>query len=478
MQVMPEHMYRQVSAKPNKPGSVFWIVLGAIVFCGGWLRFYQLGAIKEAVFDEVHFARYGYDYLVGTQFLHVHPPLYNYLSSLSIWLYYHVPGIGNPAALPASFEQLDALSYRWINALAGTALIGLAGLCAWQISRLRLVALLVACFVAVDGALVVDSRFALNNIFLPVFGFLAFSCIYQGLCVERRPKVWLFAGGICLGCVISVKWNGLGYLLALFALLGGLKLFRATDRLRPARPETNSGPTAVHQGVSRGSLWVCLLVVPLLVYCLLWIPDRMFNTQFGFLGIHQQIFNYHSGDITVASHPYCSKWYSWPLMERPISYYFKVREAMDAAGQPVKLFSDIHLFGNPVLYWLSFASILAMGGHWCWQCTCWFRTGQSSLAWLITTVTLLGFGANLLPWVLVSRCTFLYHYESASIFAFLALAWYCARAWLHPSWWVKGLGLAVLLAVGVAFVHWLPLMLGSELPMEQYYRLMWFRRWI
>lgn len=468
-----------MSSNPTSRDTGFWVGLGAVVLLGGLLRTHHLAAIEEAVFDEVHFARYGYNYLVGTPFLHVHPPLYNYLSAFSIWLYYHLPWHDLPAVSTLNFEQVDVRGYRWINALAGTGLVLLVGMFARQLTGRWIVALLAALFVAVDGSLVVDSRFALNNIFLPVFGFLAYWCVWRGLQDPRRSTSWLLAAGVSLGCVISIKWNGLGFMLALAALLAGHQLVQATERIRPpglgAKPQVPQVPPLPLRFLPLG---VCLLVVPLVVYCLLWIPDRRFNTQFGFFGIHGEIFDYHASAAAVGEHPYCSKWYSWPLMERPISYSFKVREGVAANGQTTRFFSDVHLFGNPVLYWLSFASILAMAGQWCGQSFRWFRSGESSRAWLVTSAILLGYVANLTPWALVNRCLFLYHYQSASVFAFLALAWYCGQAWMARRWWIKAAGLLAVLAVISAAVYWLPLVLGFELTSEQFYRLMWFNRWI
>ncbi|MDQ5979279.1 MAG: dolichyl-phosphate-mannose-protein mannosyltransferase [Verrucomicrobiota bacterium] len=467
-----------MSSNPARKDLGFRIGLGAVVLIGGILRTHDLGAIQDAVFDEVHFARYGYDYLVGTQFLHVHPPLYNYLSAISIWLYYHLPWLDLPAVSALRFEQIDVLSYRWINALAGTGLVLLVGMLAYQLTGRRVVALLGAFFVAVDGSLVVDSRVALNNIFLPVFGFLAFWCVGRSLQNPERSSSWLLAAGVSFGCGISIKWNGLGYMLALFVLLAGLKLIQVTERLRPARLGNAPTPASLHLAVGPLMTWLCLLVVPLVIYCLLWIPDRTFNNQDGFFGIHGQIFDYHSSAASVGEHPYCSKWYLWPLMERPISYYFKVREAVANDGQTVRFFSGVHLFGNPVLYWLSLGSVLAMAGQWVCQAVGWFRTGKYSPSWLMTSVILLGYGANLMPWALVNRCLFLYHYQSASVFAFLALAWYCGLAWVDRRWWLKLPGILAVGAVFAALIYWLPLILGIELPAGQYYRLMWFNRWI
>jgi dolichyl-phosphate-mannose--protein O-mannosyl transferase len=87
--------------------------------------------------------------------------------------------------------------------------------------------------------------------------------------------------------------------------------------------------------------------------------------------------------------------------------------------------------------------------------------------------------ANLLPWVRVTRCTFLYHYMGASVFSGLALAWLVDR-WLtyrdKPQY--RSAGVTVICVVLLAFVFWLPIYLGLPLSVADYHLRMWFSSWI
>jgi len=71
--------------------------------------------------------------------------------------------------------------------------------------------------------------------------------------------------------------------------------------------------------------------------------------------------------------------------------------------------------------------------------------------------------ANFLPWIGVSRCTFLYHYMPASIFASLALAWFIDD-WLQSSDGWRWLAMTLLLLSVLSFILCLPLFLGLPLP--------------
>ncbi|HEY9666757.1 MAG TPA: dolichyl-phosphate-mannose--protein O-mannosyl transferase, partial [Coleofasciculaceae cyanobacterium] len=90
------------------------------------------------------------------------------------------------------------------------------------------------------------------------------------------------------------------------------------------------------------------------------------------------------------------------------------------------------------------------------------------LAWL----------ASLLPWVRVTRCTFLYHYMGASVFSGLALAWLVDN-WLHSEkTHYRSASITVIFFILLAFAFWLPIYLGLPLSARDYQVRMWFRSWI
>ena len=79
---------------------------------------------------------------------------------------------------------------------------------------------------------------------------------------------------------------------------------------------------------------------------------------------------------------------------------------------------------------------------------------------------LLNYAANWLPWIIVKRCTFIYHHLGALCFGLMALAFWCDRGFRwgregNPEHsWVAG---GVVIATALAFVFWLPLYLGLPL---------------
>ncbi|MFN2569111.1 MAG: phospholipid carrier-dependent glycosyltransferase [Candidatus Dormibacteria bacterium] len=55
------------------------------------------------------------------------------------------------------------------------------------------------------------------------------------------------------------------------------------------------------------------------------------------------------------SHPYSSRWYSWPVMYHPVLFYYNDKVATPPAGPVVESITDM---GNPALWWLGIPALL------------------------------------------------------------------------------------------------------------------------
>ncbi|MGA1603599.1 MAG: phospholipid carrier-dependent glycosyltransferase, partial [Prochlorothrix sp.] len=580
--------------------SKFWqssgwkIALLGILGLSIGLRFWGLDRFAALVFDEVYFAQFAYNYLHQIPFFDNHPPLGKYCIALGLWLSQFlqgvVQGMGQPIAAMLGHSGEAAVTvtdgfrgltwgYRWLNALvgAGLPLVG-AGL-AWELTQRRGYTVLAALLLACDGLLLVESRYALINIYIMAFGLLGQWLFLRSLRANNRVRrsLSLLGAGILLGAAIAVKWNGLGFLLGLggWGLVVGLGqagawLRSQIDRiLRPPilpqtlfspylwrlvppecsgsdcpgsdRPDSeragseradserslsdprdfeagvqppartvSSGPVSVGT-VSRGDLgdpelpdrllqlhwsdWVIYLgLVPFLFYRLVWVPHLALNSEFTFWQNQAQgLFSHASVGSGQEIHPYCSQWWGWPWLVRPVAYWY---ETVTDAGQTWVY--DVHAIGNPVLWWVSsltvlFAALILIYERWaCFWCgvrRLWSRvvgnaTPAPGLQWSIQpadrqllTYLLVNLGANWLPWIGVSRCLFLYHYMAASIYGFLVLAWLLERWFYSSSLLFRVTASLVVVGVLWGLVYWLPIYLGLPLEESVFRSRIWFRSW-
>jgi dolichyl-phosphate-mannose--protein O-mannosyl transferase len=247
-------------------------------------------------------------------------------------------------------------------------------------------------------------------------------------------------------------------------------------------------------------LFIYLPAIAALVYGLAWIPHLHQNPTYNFWQVHQEILAYHQRigngqDV----HPYCSAWYTWPFLLRPVSYFYQtavdLSEPIPITGPPlprdaIRYVYSIYATGNPPLWWLSTTAILFILGRWCWQGwqrAVWHQpsTPPLNLGYSITSEQLwvplyLGtnYAANFLPWAGVSRCTFLYHYMGAALFSGLALAWLVDRWRQAPQKSLQVASLTILCVSAIGFIVWSPFFFGLPLSPQLWQLRIWLSSWI
>jgi dolichyl-phosphate-mannose--protein O-mannosyl transferase len=345
------------------------------------LHFWGLSRFNGLVFDEIFFPKFAQNYIDGSPYFDAHPPLGKMLIALGM----RVSNLTGQLGVDANNEigsPYPAWAYRWVDALAGTLLPLIFAGIVWQLSRRWRAMLLAALPVSLDGLFLVEARYGLINIFLMFFGLLGQYLFLSALSASRptRQLVLIMLAGASLGAAISVKWSGIAFLAVLWGLwtLAWLQRFWlewVPGRRAPARSSVTAEASAGMYPLQRStrlSIWTMLMalfVVPLVVYVLQWQPYLEANNT-NFFDIHRQMLSYHESVKDDSSvHPYCSRWSTWPLMERPMSYLFTPRspQALEPTAPPPpdappNITHAVHAMGNPVLWWFVVPSILVVVG--------------------------------------------------------------------------------------------------------------------
>lgn len=477
--------------------SIPWFSIGmiAIFLVSIVLRFWGLERFNALVFDEVYYAKFANNYLTGKQFFNAHPPLSQYIIAIGMWIGSRLP-YGQDTVNYFTGSLRSTWSYRWINALTGSFIPLVVAALAYQINRRRRFAFIAALFAATDGLFLVESRYALNNVYLVILGLLGqlFFLIALGQPKSRRG-VSLALSGVFFGASACIKWNGLWFMLGVYLIWAAAWILRFVQpKIKKQELETRTTQFSQTPLQNLTNLNVFHMIwnyaiIPGLTYSLLWIPHLKMNPSPGFWQAQKEILEFHEKIGSGPNvHPYCSQWYSWILMWRPVAYFYHT--ALNTTDQvpaypPLppgvgKVIYDVHAMGNPFLWWLSTAAILLLllllsqrfveGIGWKHP-----LTPQSAIALYFV----LNWVAQLLPWARVTRCIFLYHYMGASVFSGLALAWLVDR-WLSnrekPQY--RSAGITVIVVIVLAFVFWLPIYLGLPLSVADYHLRMWFSSWI
>ncbi len=141
---------------------IFVVVVVVFLFSLA-IRFWNLSQFNTLVFDEVYYAKYGNEYLIGKEFFQSHPPLSQYLIAISIWIGSHFPA--DPETINNLTGSLrSTFSYRWLNAFTGSFIPLIIGAIAYQLTQKKTVFLITTFLASLDGLFLVESRYALNII--------------------------------------------------------------------------------------------------------------------------------------------------------------------------------------------------------------------------------------------------------------------------------------------------------------------------
>ena len=187
------------------------------------------------------------------------------------------------------------------------------------------------------------------------------------------------------------------------------------------------------------------IVVPFLIYLASYLPYWWKDPTFGlrdWWDCQTYMYWYHS--TLKATHPFESRWYTWLLDLRPVWYY---KNSYLEAG----LQGSIAGFYNPVICWAGLFCILLL---------LWRQVSARGTAKGAGVLIL--YASQLLSWMLVSRCTFMYHYFPSSVFALTAIVLVLTQMKRQDR--AKKIGAGLCIAALVCFAWFYPVLSGLPVP--------------
>ena len=183
---------------------------------------------------------------------------------------------------------------------------------------------------------------------------------------------------------------------------------------------------------------LCLYIGSYLPY---WWRDPAFSLS-DWWQCQVSMFSYHA--TLKATHPFESRWYTWLLGLRPVWYYRN-------GYLPYGMKASIAGMAGPVIWLVGLAALVGLLWH--------QVSGRGSRQ---GAGVLILYGTQLIPWMLVTRCTFLYHYFPSSMFCLAALALVLARM-KHVDW-AKKIAAGLCVVALVLFVLYYPALSGLPIP--------------
>ena len=336
--------------------------------------------LNSSYFDEIYHARTAWEHLHGVRPYEItHPPLGKLIISLGISLFGMTP-----------------FGWRFSGTLFGVLMLPILYVFAKKLFGGRLAPAACTTLMATDFMHFVQTRIATIDTYAVFFTLLMYLFMYLFVSEGRLRDLALC--GVSFGLGAASKWT-------CFYAGAGLAVIWVIWVIR----ETRAGRLRFG-GFVKNALFcvVFFILIPAGIYYLSYIPygvargvTNLLSGDYLKIVLDNQkyMFSYHSG--LVATHPYSSYWYQWLLDIRPILYYLDYLPD----GRHV----SFGAFVNPVLCWGGLLSLFVLG-----YLALWRRDRVSGYI-------LLGYLAQLLPWILVPRLTFAYHYFPCTVFLALSL---------------------------------------------------------
>ena len=376
-------------------------------------------------FDEIYHGRTGYEQLHRMPVYETtHPPLGKDLIMLGIALF-----------------GMTGFGWRFSGTLFGVLLVPLAWCFVRRLTRSPGAAATAGVLLALDFMRFSQSRLATIDIYGTFFILLGAYCMVwycQRVLTDgvQHALLPMALGGIAFGLGCAAKWTGIYAGAGLAVLYLGVLWAR--------RQQGRPGFWAEFRLAALGGV-LFYVVLPLCIYLASYLPYWWRQPDFS-LGdwwrCQLSMYSYHA--TLKATHPFESRWYTWLLGLRPVWYYRN-------GSLPYGMKASIAGMAGPVIWLVGLAALVGLLWH---QVS--GRGSRQGAAVLIL------YGTQLIPWMLVTRCTFLYHYFPSSMFCLAALALVLAR--MRHRDWARRLCAGLCAAAVVLFAVYYPALSGLPIP--------------
>lgn len=365
--------------------------------------------LNSSYFDEIYHARTAFEHLHGMNaYEWTHPPLGKVLMMVGVQIFGMTP-----------------FGWRFMGALVGVLMVPLMYLMVKQLTKDTKLSFIAMALMALDSMHFTQTRIATIDsyavfwimlMYLFMFRYCQMSWNRESL---GKTLVPLGLCGVTMGIAWATKWVGL-YASAGLAILFFWTVFR---RMREAFALRRAGQAKQFSQNMKNliiTLAFCVLffiVIPVLIYYFsyYWLlrPEgvRTFGDMLSservnrVIELQKSIYGYHAG-LGGDTHYFRSPWYQWPIIWWPMWYY------SGTGFMPEGMISSISCMGNPAVWWFGLAAILFVTVRMCWV----RRASRKDV------MVVIGFASQFLPWVIVPRSTFIYHYFASVPFIICASA--------------------------------------------------------
>jgi len=464
----------------------FWDVENEVLYPVKSISGTVEGAAYANLIDEQDTVAFTPSYLNGTYFDEIYHArtAYEFIHSLSVLEWSH-PHLGKILImLGIEIFGMNPFGWRFMGTLFGALMLPVMYLLVKQLTKKTSLSVIGMLFLAFDSMHFTQSRIATVDTYAVFFIMLMYLFMFRYMQMNMhtdkfsKTLVPLGLSGFSFALACATKWIGIYAGAGLAVLFFSSVTARFSEYLKARSMKKNDAyatlpkeeKAEIAETVSLFparlvlTLLFCVLMfilVPVVIYFLTYYwhfaPTGEFNLK-SVWEMQLQMFGYHNG-LSGDTHFFRSPWYEWPLIKRPMWYY-----SADTAYTGLGVVSSISCMGNPIVWWtgaIAIAVVIILPA----------ATKKTSKTQLLIAV---GFLSQFLPWLLITRSTFIYHYFASVPFIILASVYLlgklekCDRyAFLVLSGTLCALALFL-------FIAFYPLESGYPCSYEYALRLRWF----
>ena len=391
---------------------------------------------SQTYFDEIYYVRAAEDYINFTEpYESTHPPLGKLLIAAGILIFGYSP-----------------FGWRILGVVFATLMIPAIYIFSKKMFGTMIAAFTSSFLLAMDFMHFTMGRIATVDTFVVFFSLMShlyFFSYYQGVLKEgwrssRRP---LFLSVLFFSLGFSTKWY------TIFGLIGQLFLLIILS-LKEASEIKGEWMKRVKLFFTPLLIILDYLIVGALIYILTFVPDMLIRRNFmDFIDRQWGMLSYHSQ--LTAKHPYSSPWWSWPVISRPVWLY--------VANLPNGMVSTIASMGNPAIWWAGLFFIIL---------TVLKMIEKRDRVCLFIGVLFL---FQWLPYAIITRCLFLYHFYINVPFMILAITYFVNKYWNEKGG--KMFILIYLLVTAVFLALFYPVISGHPISYSWKELLRLFKGW-
>ncbi len=389
---------------------------------------------QACLFDEQDTVAYVPSYLNGMYFdeLYHGRTAYEHLHNLAPYENSHPPLGKLFIMLGVAIFGMTAFGWRVVGALFGVGMLPIVYLFAKRITKRSDYALVAAALFAFDFMHFTQTRIATIDVYAVFFILLMYYFMYRYITMNffaddfKKTLRPLALSGVFFGVGAACKWTCLYAGAGLAVLFFGSLIARYFELVRvnaAGSAEEKERVKPFWRYTVKTLLWCCLffVAIPFCIYFASYTPYFIYeageSANYGvsdmlrtFADYQSFMYRYHSG--LNATHPYQSMWYSWPFTVKPMWYYYNYY----LGGEQI---STMSASGNPAVWWVSAIGAIVLLV---------LRLTKRIKPDRALQILCVGVCANFLPWVLVTRCTFIYHFFATVPFILLASVYLLSKA--------------------------------------------------